>query len=137
MSKFTVGARVGYVEGKMRYSEYDEDNAYYGVITDILNDGRLMVKWDDEYMNRNSAPMKPNVFELEGDLKAKYSALEEAFNKVQGELKQKMKEAGDIITSASKLADEAGFELTEMYEVTRVLERAMEGAGWQTSSWHC
>lgn len=135
---FGLGDRVGLIDGKIRYTHGAVPS--YGVITDLLTDGRVIVKWDNKWMNDSSAWSKPiNSKNLmaESELKAKYSELEMAFCKVEDEVAEKLKEAGQIILDAQKIAKDGGFNITDLYEATSSLENAMESAGWNTSSWHC
>ncbi len=135
METFIRGDRVGSYSGKLKYSEYDEE-PYYGTVTDILADGRIMVKWDDKYLD-SSKSVSPNKLMFESDLRSKYSELEQAFHKVESEVAEKMKEASQIILDAQKIAKAAGLDLQELHGATSFLENAMDSAGWQTSSWHC
>lgn len=136
MTMFLVGDRVGYTYTKPRYNEYD-DKPQYGIITDILSDGRAMVKWDEEWQNTHAKPISVQRLVTESTLKAQYSELEQVFHKVEAEVQDKMKEAGQLILDAQNIAMAAGFNLKELSEATSALEHAMEEAGWQTSSWHC
>jgi len=137
MAKLVKGDRISLVEGKLRYTEYGDD-PNYGVITDELSDGRVVVKWDNKWMNDNyTKPIDPNKLLPEDEVKVKFAALEKEFRRVEDEVRAKMKEAGDIVLAAQKFAKEAGFELQEMSDATYSLEGAMEKAGWNTSSWHC
>lgn len=135
MEIFVSGDRVGTYDGKLKYSEYG-DEPYYGTVTDILSNGRVMVKWDSKYMD-SSKSVDPNRLMFESDLQAKYSELERAFRKVESEVAVKMKEASQMILDAQKIAKAAGFDLQELHDATSHLENAMDSAGWQTSSWHC
>lgn len=133
---FVIGDRIGLIDGKIRYIQHG-DTPNYGVITDLLADGRIMVKWDSEWMNNNSKPINPKNLMAESEFKVKYSELEMAFCRVEDEVAEKLKEAGQIILDAQKIAKDAGFNITDLYEATSSLENAMESAGWNTSSWHC
>lgn len=139
MSKFSKGDRIGFVDGKLRYDEYGDSGPYYGTVTDELSDGRVMVKWDDKWMNNahNANPRNPEKLVPEKDLQEKYSALETEFKRVEAEVQAKMEEASRLITDAQKFAKDAGFDLQEMRDATSTLESAMGSAGWNTSSWHC
>lgn len=77
--------------------------------------------------------------QVEADkLKAKQDKLNAEFEATSKEIAKKLKAAAKSITEAGNLADKAGKDLTtDFYDATRELERAMDGAGWSTSSWHC
>jgi len=47
-----------------------------------------------------------------------------------------MAKAGKLIGEASAIAKKAHQDLSEM-DASGELEKAMEKAGWNTSSWHC
>lgn len=63
--------------------------------------------------------------------------LEKEFEQVEVECKNKLQQAANLIYEASKLAGSKGKELQDMYDAVSPLERAMDAAGWSTSSWHC
>lgn len=132
---FAVGDRVGQEHGG-KYSPEGEGPSY-GVITDVLSDGSVMVKWDSKWLNDSRRAINPKKLTPEAELVAKYSALEAAFHKVEQDVRTKLKEASQFILDAGKIAKEAGFSLSEMYDATSTLESAMGKAGWNTSSWHC
>lgn len=137
MKKFAIHDRVSCINigGKLVYSVYG-DKPSYGIITDILSDGRVMVQWDDR-MARKSTPIDPQNLISELEMQKKYSELELAFHKVERDVRDKMTEASQLILDAQKIAKMAGFDLQELSDATSLLENAMDEAGWQTSSWHC
>lgn len=135
---FVKGDRIALVQGKLRYGAYGDGAPTYGVITDELADGRVMIKWDSEWKNKNNnTPVDRRQLAHEAEISEKYSALEEEFKNIEAEVKVKLKEAGDLIVSAKVFAAAAGFDLQELRGATRTLENSMEKAGWNTSSWHC
>ena len=137
MTKFAVNDRVGTVaDGKLRYYEHG-DGPYYGSITDILSDGRVMVRWDNKWMNDRSKPVNPQDLVAESEMQERYSELERAFRKLEVDVRDKMTEASKLILDAKKIAKTAGFSLRDLSEATSILEEAIDTAGWQTSSWHC
>src|SRR6478736_2182285 len=117
MENFIAGDRVGAIEGKLKYSEYG-DEPYYGTVTDILADGRIMVKWDDEYKNKYSKSRSPQSLMFESELSRKYSELEQDFRRVEKEVAEKIKEVSQMILDAQKIAKAAGFDLQELREAT-------------------
>ena len=146
INKFKVGDRVGTAtstyyddiygggrrEGKLRYDP--ENDPDYGVISDVLSSGKLMVKWDDSWKNKDNSAVEPSSLLLEKDLKEKLSKLEKEFLEIEKEIKNKMKEAGLKIKEAQKLAKKTGHSLEEMYDAVRPLVDAMDSAGWRSSS---
>lgn len=132
---FSVGDRVAQVVGKLKYSQYDGPS--YGKVTDVLSDGRVVIKWDDKWKNDRSHPLNPISLFPEADIRFKFSILETEFKRVEDEVRIKMKEAGAIILDAAKFARDAGFEITNLDNAVGSLENAMGEAGWNTSSWHC
>lgn len=137
MSKFEVGTRVGF--------DFDKINDYgkaVGTVTDVLSDGRVMVKWDEtKYYSYNmapyNAPINPDQLLTEDEKTEKVDRLEAEFNRVAEEVRGQLRSAGVLLESANKAAKDAGFDLHEMWEATREFERSMEKAGWNTSSLHC
>lgn len=75
MSKFAVGDRVGYAADKFSFGEYAEAPSF-GVITDVLSNGSVMVTWDHKHANNNPKPIEPTKLVLENNLPEKYSTLE-------------------------------------------------------------
>lgn len=118
---------------------YSPDEEYeYGVITDVLSSGKIVVKWDNEYYDRyNQDPVDANTLLPEEVMKKKLDKLRESYDKTEGEIEQKMKEAAKLIKEANKLAKKTGHELAEMYDVISPLVGAMDASGWRTSSWGC
>ena len=135
MAKYVVGDRVGEVNGQLKYREYGEPR--YGVVTDVLSNGNVMVEWENKYGAPKRKESSPGNLLPEAEIKAKYSELEQAFLKVQAEVEEKLKAASTFILEAEKIASAAGLNLQDMRDATDHLEDAMNEAGWQTSSWHC
>lgn len=136
MTKFTIGDRVGasyYDISKLQYN----NKPYYGIVTAVLTEDCVFVKWDDKW--RNDRPHTVNIdrLRLESELFREYSDLEQAFHSVELEVQSKLVEAGQIILEAQKIARASGFDLQELSDACSPLEDAMSEAGWQTSSWHC
>ncbi len=148
MSKhtFKVGDRVAYTLVD-RYDAYEQKTIVpwfvseygeapdYGVVTDLLNDGTVLVKWDNEYANRRlSKGLEPKLLLLEEDMKERISKLDEEFNETTKEIKAKMKEASALVKEASKLAKKTGNELAEMHDAVKPLVNAMDASGWRATS---
>lgn len=142
--KFNVGDRVAKTYGeKLRYDEYGDNKPNYGTVTDVLSDGRLMVKWDDGFLNSGTytcswqEPQDTDDLEPHSTVEAQWKTLEEAFQAVNVQIKLKLGEAAKLIEAANEIAEKAGLELMDMQEATSLLENAMGRNGWNTSSWHC
>lgn len=138
--KFEVGDRIGmpddYDGKKLRYNP-DEDSVYYGTILDLPSNGRVMVKWDDSWMNDDAESIELKDLFHEAELKEKMSVLEAAFEQVEKDVKDKMKEAAVALLDAQKIAKKGGFDLIDLYNATSTLEKAMDKCGWNSSSFHC
>jgi hypothetical protein len=63
--------------------------------------------------------------------------LEREFAEVEEQVTSKLNEAAKLVSEAAVLATKKGLDLQEMYDAVNSLERAMENAGWRTSSWRC
>lgn len=145
-AKLKVGDRVGIAtsdydddfESKVGKLRYDPDSdPDYGVVSDLLANGQVMVKWDDAWRNSNNHPVDVATLALESVLKEKLSKLEEEYLEIEKEIRVKMKAAALNIKEANKLAKKTGHSLEEMYDVVDPLINAMDAAGWRTSSFGC
>jgi hypothetical protein len=121
---------------------YDEDNdPEYGQVTDVLSSGKVLVSWDNDYRKqypRYTGPQDPAGLAPEEVVKAQYSKLEVEFKEVEKEIKAKLKEASTSIREANKLAKKVGRPLAQMYNMFYgTLYKAMDDAGWRTSSFGC
>jgi hypothetical protein len=148
--EFKVGDRVGhtvyfeedrYGDGEqvigIRYNP-DQDEPDYGVVTDVLSNGKLMITWDSDWKNANgNKPLPANEFLLEEEVEKKFAKLEQEFNQVEKEIKSKLKEAAALIKAAGKLAEKTGNSLADMYDAVGPLRNAMDASGWHSSSWNC
>ena len=145
--KFNVGDRVGDIEYEdyntgdlkygLRYEEYDDRE--FGVITDVLSNGKVSVKWDSDYLNSNenyNKPLDPKQLMLESEIKTKLPILEKEYNDVCKQISVKMKEAGKLLREANKMAKKTGNELANM-DAIDPLYSAMDACGWRTSSFGC
>lgn len=100
----------------------------------------VIVEWSDGRLDKRQ--LKSLLSEVDGiaenqRLQAEKDRLEAEFTKVEEACKEKLAQAAKLISEAAELASNADVDLQEMYEATRPLERAMENAGWRTSSWGC
>lgn len=159
---FTVGQRVGCAtdEGgdftaKLRYEGEYSDGPVFGKVTEVLANGKVVVFWDDDYLNDHEVlynertgkekskkskgvTMDAKLLLPEDEMKAKFSALEKEYEIVAVQIRAKLTEAGKLIKEAHKMAKKSGASsLAEMYDATDPLENAMDACGWRTSSWNC
>jgi len=124
--------------GPLRYN--DDDSPEYGVVTDVLSSGNVLVKWDSAYRNREqdySGPQDPTKLALEEDVKNQYSILEQEFKVVSLEVKTKLEEIADSIRQANEISKSIGRPLAQMPDVYGTIYQAMDEAGWNTSSFGC
>ena len=111
-----------------------------GKIAGPLNGTIVIIEWDDGRLAKMD--IKHLLSEVKGiaenqRMLDEQSQLEEEFARVEVAVKDKLEEAAKLINEAASLASDAGADIQEMYDATRPIERAMENAGWRTSSWHC
>jgi hypothetical protein len=111
-----------------------------GKIAGPLNGTIVIIEWDDGRLAKMD--IKYLLSEVKGTaenqrLLDEQERLEKEFAELEVTLTDKLAEAAKLINEAAALADSKGKDLQDMYEATRPLERAMESAGWRTSSWHC
>ncbi len=101
------------------------------VIGNKLSDGDqvVAVEWADGTL------AKVNVNDIQTCL-----SIEEEFKALQSQVGDKIAAAAELLNEANKLAGEAGYCLGDsydFYEQVRPLLRAMDNAGWSTSSLSC
>lgn len=111
-----------------------------GKIAGPLNGTIAIIEWDDGRLAKMD--IKYLLNEVTGiaenqRMQDEQAKLEEEFARVEEIVKEKLAEAAKLVNEAAKLASDADTDIQEMYDATRPLERAMENAGWRTSSWHC
>ncbi len=100
----------------------------------------VIVEWDGGGLDKVVIAKLLNEVDGKAEqdrLEAEAQKLEEEFEKVQKACKDKLQKAAELINEAAKVAEAHGQDLMDMYEAVRPLERAMDNAGWRTSSWHC
>lgn len=136
---FVVEDRVGQCDnydedGKLHF--HPDSELYFGVVSKVLTDDKVMVKWDDKYMSSDYPVDTSDLFHEE-ELKEKFSKLEAKFKEVESKVKESIKLAAKSLLDAQKIAKAAGLDLSELYDAVAPLESAMDKCGWQTSSLHC
>jgi hypothetical protein len=132
----------------MRYfEEYNihEDVRQRGVViaeprVDVVTgEEKVYVKWDEtRWRQDNPEELLTSSLVLEADGDEEYNKLEAEWNIAEAEVAAKLKQAADLITEAGDIAGKAGCDsLSNMYDAIRPLYRAMDNAGWNTSSFGC
>jgi len=111
-----------------------------GKIAGPLNGTIAIIEWDDGRLSKMD--IKNLLSEVVGiaenqRMQDEQDRLEKEFARVEEAVTEKLAEAAKLVNEAAKLASDADTDIQEMYNATRPLERAMENAGWRTSSWHC
>lgn len=166
MIKFEIGQRVGTFcddntgefTTKPTYSAYsDGSDRAFGKVIEVLARDKVKVLFDKDhdYLNENvicyssktgkptSDIRGPRTIETkyllsEDEVKAKFSTFESDFKVVEKQVKEKLTVAAKAIREAQKLAKkELGTNVSEMYNTYDSLYRAMDAAGWRTSSFGC
>ena len=115
----------------------DDCSPEYGTVAGAGLRDKYDITWDEDYMNRVVPTIDGSKLLSEKDMKAKYSALELEFRKTEKEVTAKLKEASKIIREANKMSKKFGVELANMSGVYSTLYRAMDEAGWHSSSFGC
>lgn len=105
----------------------------------ITGEEKVYVHWDNpQWRQENPEEVLTQSLVLEADGDAKYNKLEAEWNVAETEVTAKLKQAAQLITEAGDIADKAGCDsLANLYDAIRPLYRAMDGAGWNTSSFGC
>lgn len=141
---FKVGDRVSDISyqdehtGDMKYGlVFTEwmNEPQYGVITEILSDGKVLISWDSEWLNTNPHSFETKCLMLEDDVEAKLTILEKEFKVVSKQVSVKLKEAAKLLREANKLSKKTGNSLSDMD--VGPLYNAMNACGWRTSSFGC
>ena len=100
----------------------------------------LVVEWDNGNVQKVTARSLMHESEAaaeEQKLEEEASKLEQEFEKARSRIAAKMDEAAQCLREATKIAEASGTELQSFYEEVRPLMRAMDAAGWSTSSLNC
>lgn len=148
-TEFKIGDRVANATSRYYENEYsdaeivplfynpDGDGLRLGEVTDISAKGKITVKWDGSYGRTETLEAKDLLTEEEG--KARYSELEAEFAVIEKQVAAKVKEIAQGIREANALSKKVGKPLAQMgYEIIyRDLYKAMDDAGWNTSSFGC
>jgi hypothetical protein len=113
----------------------NEDCVPYGIVTAVSSNGDCLVKWDSGWRSEKYVSAAQLMSETESI--AFHSKLEAEFKILKDQIVDKMKEAANAIKEAAALADTFECNLNKIDDVTDPLYRAMDSAGWRTSSFDC
>ncbi len=133
---FSIGTRVSEKVSKTN-ARYENPPPVGKVIAQTDDPNVVVVKWDKRWAGDTVNKVKTSALMLEADAKAEYDRLSEEFSKLQTACRERVQEAANKLTEAVKMAEAGGQDLHEMYEAVGPLLRAMDAAGWSTSSLHC
>ena len=101
----------------------------------------VVVEWKDSGQLQKVTPRslltESEAMAKEEEWQVAAIQLEKDFDKVTKKVKAKMEEVASLVDEAAKLAKAGGHDLYDMYEAVRPLLRAMDRAGWSTSSLSC
>lgn len=137
MNNFVVGTRVGFNFDKFGKGWDMKSCMIFGTITEIIPDGRVIVKWDwvkgfeyyNEYFNR---PIEVSDLMTEEDKTSKHNQMKAAFEMVDNEVCSNLKKATEYLTRANEIAKANGHRnIQDFNKDTRyTFVDALELAGW-------
>lgn len=112
-----------------------------GKVASPLNGSIVIIEWDDGTLSKHELRFlfnEANGIAENKRLEDEQSRLEREFEEAKTSIEEKLNAAAKLIDEAAAIANSKDVSmLDDMYVETRALERAMENAGWRTSSWHC
>lgn len=99
-----------------------------------------IVEWDSGSLQK--VTLRSLLTEAEGvaqdaRIKEETERLQRAWEATELQVTQRLAQAAKLIDEATDLAQAAGKDVNDMYEATRPLMRALDNAGWRTSSLSC
>lgn len=131
MKKFNIGDRVGIVKDVNK-----DHDIIYGTVEDLTSKGFVLVKWDSDWYARNhSTPLSPEDLDTEENLEKLAESLEIEFNETAKKIKELIAKSADLINQATALAGD--HNLSDFYEEAKPLMKALDDAGWSSSSLNC
>lgn len=100
----------------------------------------VIVEWDHGALQK--VTLRSLITEAEGkdrdaQIKAEEERLEAEWSLAEEQVKAKLQEAANALNEAAALAKKAGHDLLDMYDAAYPLMRAMDNAGWRSSSLSC
>lgn len=100
----------------------------------------VVVEWDKGGVQKvtiRSIILETEAEAEEAKLTKEKEKLEEEFDSAANQIQEKLAKAAKLISESASLAEGAGTDLQSLYEETRPLMRALDDAGWSTSSMRC
>lgn len=100
----------------------------------------VIVEWDNGAVQKvtiRSLILESQVEAEEAKMMKENEKLEEEFADLTTQIQEKLAQAAKLISESTSLAEEAGTDLQSLYDETRPLMRALDDAGWSTSSMRC
>lgn len=138
MTTYSVGDRVVLPKRSNleTWNEY-EDDVTRGEVKAIPEEGKFTVKWDSSWIKPNPGTYNANELMPEAEANEILARLESEYEAWAGPIREKMKQAGQLLKEAGELADAQKKSLTEMHDIMSPLLGAMDSLGWSTSSLSC
>jgi hypothetical protein len=133
--QFAIGERVA-----VRPTRHDNHTLRGSVMNTVPNfPEHLLVEWDIQYGERKSRIEKVSVKLLVSEMDAEQEQLrlDVEFAHLESQVKDKLEVAAAALDEASKIASSHGEELHQLHEAIYPLMKAMDRAGWNTSSLGC
>jgi hypothetical protein len=136
MSKtFEVGTRVA--KDVERWNPNEDDSERGEVVGVDPKTQHLLVEVETWGGKTEIRKWNPETTLLESELEAKLSQLEKDYDVVASQVSEKIAAAAALLNEAAAIADKSGVEIQSMYEEVRPLYRALDNAGWSSSSMRC
>lgn len=138
MKKFEVGERVVHVKDSSleKWNEYEDDTTR-GVVKKIHESGKLLIKWDDAWRNKEHTEAMPDELISEVEANKILAKLEVEYEVWASPIRKKVEESAKLLAEAGKLAAKQKRDLAEMHDLVAPLLGAMDEMGWRTSSLSC
>ncbi len=130
------GVRVA--ELMVKYNVYEDDTSR-GTVLSIIDNNTVKVEWDTDW-NGKSYIENINIADLmlEADVAVTRNRLEKEYSELKGKVAIKVREAADLIQEANEIVVSAGYDqLSDLYEITSPLIRAIDVGGWSSSFMNC
>lgn len=136
MKTFEVGQRVVLISGSNLDTHEEYEDMTRGLVKSIDKEGSLTVKWDPNWRKLNPSTHVARELMAEDEANKILSKLEEEYNIWAVPVKEKIKQAANLLIEADALAALQNTNIIDMDAVNPLLS-AMEDIGWSTSSLGC
>ena len=136
---FNIGDRVVWINRSDldAHNEYEDDPCTRGEVKAVDSDGKIQVKWDDNWVQPRVSTLSANELMPESEANDILSKLEDEYEAYTSPIRTKLEQAAKLLEEANELAKEHDRELAEWHDVTDPLLGAMGNIGWRTSSLSC